>query len=56
MAENATRVWKQEVKFSKAGSYSVKVYSQNSSGWSSGYEEMEAFVVSTTDKGDHGLR
>ena len=50
MAENATRVWKQKVTFSKAGSYSVKVYSKNSSGWSSGYEEMEAFVVSTTDK------
>ena len=50
MAENATRVWKQSVKFSKAGSYTVKVYAQNSSGWSSGYEEMEAFVVETTDQ------
>ena len=56
IAANNTRVWQQAVTFSKAGSYTVKVYSQQNGKMSSNYKELTVFVVSTLSESSSETR
>ncbi len=46
-ASNSTRIWKKSAKLS-AGTYTVKVYSKTSSGWSSSYYTMTVHVTKSS--------